>query len=318
VILITGGCGYIGSHVNKQLNLAGWDTLVLDNLSTGHEDVARWGHFVPVDLCDAEEVLAVFEKWPIEAVIHFAAFSQVGESVRDPQKYYRNNIGGSLNLACAMQASGVKKIVFSSSGAVYGMPLESPIPETHPTKPINPYGYTKLFFEHLLASYHAAYGMDYIALRYFNAAGADADGELGEWHDPETHLIPRLLMSARMDQAVHIYGDAHRTPDGTCVRDYIHVDDLAYAHVLALERVLNSSCATVYNLSTGLGHSVRDVIKEVEEATQRQLSLVYSERRPGDPPVLVGDSAKARKELGWRTRYVLRDMIDTAWRVINM
>lgn len=317
MILITGGCGYIGSHVNKQLHLAGFDTVVLDNLSTGHRDAALWGHFVNADLCDREAVTAVFREWPIEAVMHFGAFSLVEESVCDPQKYYRNNIGGSLYLIYAMEAFGVDKIVFSSSGAVYGVPLETPIPETHGTAPVNPYGRTKVFFEQLLADYHQAYGLNYVALRYFNAAGADVGGELRERHEPETHLIPRLLRAAQTDQAITIYGEDYPTPDGTCVRDYIHVDDLAHAHVLALRRVLGDSCAEFYNLSNGHGYSVREVISAVEEVTGRRLQVVVAGRRGGDPPVLVGNPTKAEQELGWYSRYSLYDMIKTAWQSIQ-
>ncbi|MCL1853784.1 MAG: UDP-glucose 4-epimerase GalE [Peptococcaceae bacterium] len=313
MILITGGCGYIGSHINKQLHSAGFDTVVLDNLSTGHADAARWGRFVRGDLCDADMVAAVLKEWPIEAVLHFAAFSLVEESVRDPQKYYRNNIGGTLNLLEAMLAAGVYKMVFSSSGAVYGLPSETPIPETHATAPLNPYGYTKNIIERVLRDYQQAYGMNSVALRYFNAAGADNDGELCERHDPETHLIPSLLKGLKAGRAVTIYGEDYPTPDGTCVRDYIHVKDLAHAHVLALQKLLAGPCADAYNLSTGHGCSVRDVVGTVEEVTGQRLEVVAAERRAGDPPVLVGDPAKAKRELGWQTRYSLLEMIGDQW-----
>jgi len=315
-ILVTGGAGYIGSHVNKSLFLKGYETLVVDNLIYGHREFVKWGEFVCADLANIDQLRLVFNTYPIDAVIHFAAFAYVGESVLDPQKYYRNNVANTLNLLSVMLEFGVRLIVFSSTCATYGLPEEIPITEDHPQLPINPYGRSKLMIENILNDYAGAYGFSYAALRYFNAAGADPEAEIGEWHEPETHLIP-LVLDAASDrrEKIQIYGTDYDTPDGTCIRDYIHVTDLAEAHILSLDYLLGGGQSAVFNLGNGNGFSVKEVIKSAERLTGKVIRVDESTRRAGDPPVLVGSSQRIKDFLGWRPAYADLDLIiDTAWR----
>jgi UDP-arabinose 4-epimerase len=301
-ILVTGGAGYIGSHACKALAAEGFTPIAFDNLVLGHRDAVRWGPLVEADIRDEASAAQAIRTYAVEAVIHFAAFAYVGESVGAPAKYYRNNVGGTLSLLDACRNEGVDKLVFSSSCATYGVPDVLPITEAAPQRPINPYGRTKLVVEQVLADYAHAYGSRYIALRYFNAAGADPDGEIGERHDPETHLIPLALMAAagRTD-ALEVFGDDYDTPDGTCIRDYIHVADLARAHVLALRRLLNGGDSLALNLGSGTGNSIREVIGSVERVTGRKVPHVIRPRRLGDPPVLYADPHLARQRLGFET-----------------
>lgn len=315
MILVTGGAGYIGSHINKELNKQGYETVVIDNLSYGHEDFVKWGVLERVDLSNSREIRKVFQNYPIDAVMHFAAFTYVGESVEDPQKYYLNNLRNTLNLLKVMLEFEVEKIVFSSTCATYGDPLEIPITEDHPQNPISPYGRGKFMVEQVLRDYSQAYGLKYASLRYFNAAGADPDGELGESHQPETHLIPLILDAALgRREDIKIFGTDYPTPDGTCIRDYIHVTDLADAHIKALEYLENSGKSEVFNLGNGNGFSVREVIEEARKVTGRKITAVQTDRRPGDPPILVGSSKKAREILKWEPKFDdLSQIISTAW-----
>lgn len=315
MILVTGGAGYIGSHINKELNKQGYETVVIDNLSYGHEDFVKWGALERVDLSNSREIKKVFQNYPIDAVMHFAAFTYVGESVEDPQKYYLNNLRNTLNLLKVMLEFEVEKIVFSSTCATYGDPLEIPITEDHPQNPISPYGRGKFMVEQVLRDYSQAYGLKYASLRYFNAAGADPDGELGESHQPETHLIPLILDAALgRREDIKIFGTDYPTPDGTCIRDYIHVTDLADAHIKALEYLENSVKSEVFNLGNGNGFSVREVIEEARKVTGRKITAVETDRRPGDPPILVGSSKKAREILKWEPKFDdLSQIISTAW-----
>lgn len=315
MILIVGGAGYIGSHVNKQLNLQGYETVVFDNLSYGHRDFVKWGTFEQGDLGNVHDIRKVFKKYTIDAVMHFAAFTYVGESVEDPQKYYLNNLRNTLNLLEVMLAENVKTMVFSSTCATYGEPQEIPITEDHPQNPVNPYGRGKLMVEEILQDYSRAYDLRYASLRYFNAAGADPDGEIGELHQPETHLIPLILdaASGKRDN-IQIFGTDYPTPDGTCIRDYIHVLDLADAHIKALKYLKKDGKSDVFNLGNGQGFSVREVIQTAQEVTEKKINAVETERRPGDPPILVGSSEKAQKILGWQPRYAdLSLILQTAW-----
>lgn len=316
MILIVGGAGYIGSHVNKELNKRGYETVIFDNLSYGHEDFVKWGNFERVDLEDVERLRELFCKYPIDVVMHFAAFTYVGESVEDPQKYYMNNLKNTLNLLQVMLEFDVKYFVFSSTCATYGNPLKIPITEDHPQNPINPYGKAKLMVEKVLEDYSRAYGLKYVALRYFNAAGADADGEIGELHDPETHLIPLILDAASgKREDIKIFGTDYDTPDGTCIRDYVHVTDLADAHIKALEYLKNGGKSDFFNLGNGNGFSVREVIETARKITGKNIKAVEDVRRPGDPPVLVGSSKKAREILKWEPKYdELSKIVETAWK----
>ncbi len=315
MILITGGAGYIGSHVNKKLYKKGYETVVLDNLIYGHREFVKWGEFILGDLEDTNLLRLVFKKYPIKAVMHFSAFAYVGESVKDPQKYYLNNVKNTLNLLQVMLENNVKYFIFSSTCATYGVPEKIPIPENHPQNPINPYGKSKLMVEKILEDYSKVYGLKYVSLRYFNAAGADPDCEIGEWHEPETHLIPLVLdVAIGKNEAIKIFGADYPTPDGTCIRDYIHVTDLANAHILALEYLFKEGKSDVFNLGNGNGFSVKQVIQTVEDITKRKINFIEWERRPGDPPVLVGSSEKARRVLRWEPRYYeLSVVIGTAW-----
>ena len=315
MILIVGGAGYIGSHLNKEINKKGIETVIFDNLSYGHRDFVKWGAFENGNLGNIDDIRAVFKKYPIEAVMHFAAFTYVGESVEDPQKYYTNNVKNTLNLLQVMLEENVKYFVFSSTCATYGNPVEIPITESHPQNPINPYGKGKLMVETILKDYSDAYGLKYASLRYFNAAGADPDGEVGELHDPETHLIPLILdVAAGRREDIKIFGTDYDTPDGTCIRDYIHVTDLAEAHILALEYLQNGGESDFFNLGNGNGFSVKEVIETAEKITGKDIKAVEAERRAGDPPILVGSSTKAKETLNWNPKYdELSKIIETAW-----
>jgi len=319
MILIVGGAGYIGSHANKELTKRGYKTLILDNLVYGHESSVKWGTFVQGDLGDKETLRKVFKAYEIEAVMHFAAFAYVGESVTDPAKYYQNNVVNTINLLDVMLESGVKKFIFSSTCATYGDPIEIPITETHPQAPINPYGQSKLMVEKILADYSHAYDLKYVALRYFNAAGADAEGEIGEDHDPETHLIPLVLdVALGKREQINVFGSDYETKDGTAVRDYIHVTDLADAHILALEYLKKGEPSTVFNLGNGLGYSVQEVIDVAKKVTGEEIKTVYAPRREGDPAILIGGAEKAIKVLGWKPRFAkLEQIIETAWKWHN-
>jgi UDP-glucose 4-epimerase len=316
MILIAGGAGYIGSHANKILNKKGFETIVYDNLSRGHRELAKWGHFIQGDLADKDQLRLCFKTYPITAVMHYCAFCYVGESVDHPAEYYRNNVANTLNLLDVMVEFGVKYFIFSSTCSTYGNPLQIPITEDHPQQPINPYGKSKLMVEQILKDYDAAYGIRHVCLRYFNAAGADPAGEIGEWHEPEPHLIPLLLqVAAGQREHIQIYGVDYETPDGTCIRDYIHINDLATAHLLALEYLQSGAPSDAFNLGNGNGFSVREVIQSVERVTGKSIKVVETERRFGDPPILVGSSVKAGQMLNWQPQYTsLDEIIKTAWR----
>ena len=314
-ILILGGAGYIGSHVNYFLNQQGYETVVFDSLVYGHEEFVKWGTFIKGDLADIEEIREVFSRYKIKAVMHFAAFAYVGESVQDPEKYYFNNVVNTLNLLKVMKEFEVKSLVFSSTCATYGSPVYESIDEGHPQKPINPYGESKLMVEKILRDYHSAYGINYVALRYFNAAGALDTGEIGEWHDPETHLIPLVLKATAGDFELKVFGSDYDTHDGTCIRDYIHVMDLVDAHVKAMNYILSTNQSDVFNLANGQGFSVMEIIKAAEEVTGRKVKYVFADRREGDPAKLVGDSSKANKILKWQPQYDdIKEIISTAWK----
>ncbi len=313
-ILVTGGAGYIGSHACKALARAGYLPVVFDNLSLGHRDAVRWGPFVEGDLADRWCLRAALAEHRVVAVMHFAAYAEVGQSVADPALYYRNNLIGTLSLLDAMREIGVGEIVFSSTCAIYGTPETVPIGEGAPQRPVNPYGETKLAIERALRWYGAAYGIRSASLRYFNAAGADLEGELGEAHEPETHLIP-LVLQAALGQRSHIdvYGTDYPTPDGTAIRDYVHVDDLAIAHLQALEHLRAEGASIAVNLGTGCGRSVLEVIAAVERVSGCRVPMRATARRPGDPPALVADPTLAAELLGWRPKYSdLETIIRTA------
>jgi UDP-glucose 4-epimerase len=313
-VLVTGGAGYIGSHALRWLLEHGHEAWAYDNLSRGHAWAVPADRLIVGDLADARLLQQVLAERCIDAVMHFAALALVGESVRDPEPYYQGNIALTLNLLRAMRATGVQRLVFSSTCATYGQPQLTPIPEDHPQQPINPYGRTKLAIEWALADYAAAYRLAYATLRYFNAAGASPRGDLGEAHDPETHLIPLVLLTALGQKpVVEIFGTDYDTPDGTCIRDYLHVDDLAEAHALALER-LEPGKGLCLNLGTGRGYSVREVIAVAERVTGCAIPVRVGPRRPGDPAVLVAATQRARQVLGWQPRYTsLEEIIRTAW-----
>jgi len=301
--LVTGGAGYIGSHACKVLARAGYRPVVFDNLSRGHREVVRWGPLVEGDLADRARLAAALEQNQVSAVMHFAAYAYVGESVADPGMYYRNNLGGTLSLIEAMRESGVDRIVFSSTCATYGTPDSVPIQETAQQLPVNPYGETKLAIERALHWYGQAYGLRSVSLRYFNAAGADPDSETGELHEPETHLVPLVLQTALGQRPqIDIYGTDYPTADGTAIRDYIHVQDLADAHLRALEHLGAGGASAALNLGTGHGHSVREVVRVAEAISGRRIPCRETARRPGDPPVLVADPRLAVEVLGWRPR----------------
>ena len=313
-ILVVGGAGYIGSHTVKHLLDNDYRVIVADNLSTGHrEAVDRRASFALADLLLPETLVKLFAQYKIDAVIHFAAFAAVGESVQDPQKYYLNNVVGTLNLLQAMLGAGVKDIVFSSTCATYGNPQCTPMDEKHPQNPINPYGRTKLMIEQIFADYAQAYGLRYMALRYFNAAGCAQDGRFGESHQPETHLIPLVLQAIKGERPVlNVFGTDYDTPDGTCIRDYIHVEDLALAHRLAVEKL--PQYTGHINLGTGTGPSVKEIIKAAEEVSGKACPVEYVARRAGDPARLVAANQRAKEVLGWQPAYTdIKEIIKTAW-----
>lgn len=314
-ILVVGGAGYIGSHMVKRLGLAGCHVLTLDNLSGGHRDAVLHGEFIEGDIADRGLLDRIFSSRRIDAVMHFASFIQVGESMRDPARYYQNNVANSLNLLDAMRTHEVSRMIFSSTAAIFGEPGYVPIDEKHPKLPINPYGRTKLMLEQVLADYDRAYGLKSICLRYFNAAGADPDGQLGERHEPETHLIPLVLQAASgRRESVSVFGRDYDTPDGTCVRDYIHIADLCEAHWLALQSLLNGGASQSFNLGNGNGFSVQEVIDVAARVTGRPIPVVYGPRREGDPARLVADAARAKNMLGWVPKYdSLETIISHAW-----
>lgn len=316
VVLVTGGAGYIGSHTAKALKAAGYTPLTVDNLSRGYEWAVKWGPIEKADLQDRAALAAIFEKHRPAAVVHFAAYAYVGESVGDPYLYYRNNVNGTLSLLEAMRAADCDKIVFSSTCATYGLPDTLPITEETPQTPVNPYGASKLMIERVLSDADTAYGLKSVALRYFNAAGSDPDGEIGEAHDPETHLIPLALQAAAgTGPGLKVFGDDYDTPDGSCIRDYVHVSDLADAHVKALEWLAAGRESRRFNLGNGRGFSVFEVIRAVEAVTGRKVPHEIAPRRPGDPTVLIANARRAIDELGWAPRYTaLETQIEHAWR----
>ena len=315
-VLVVGGAGYIGSHMAKMLALSGHDVLILDNISTGFRDAVRYGHLIEGDLADQSLLNWVFTKNDIDAVLHFAALSQVGESMREPSRYYRNNASNTQNLLDVMLQHGVKHFIFSSTAAIFGEPKARLLDEQHQQRPINPYGRSKRMVEEMLLDYEAAYGLRSVSLRYFNAAGADPDGELGERHDPESHLIPLVLQTALgYRDRIAIYGNDYPTHDGTCIRDYIHVWDLCSAHLLALNYLLAGGQSDVFNLGNGIGFSVREVIDSALRVTGRNIPIIVQDRRPGDPAILVADGQKARRELGWEPLFTeLDEIIAHAWK----
>jgi UDP-glucose 4-epimerase len=316
MILVTGGAGYIGSHVVKELINRGYEVVVLDNLIEGHKEAVQVkAKFIKGDIRNERDIDSVFSQFPLSAVIHFAAHCYVGESVKNPAAYYENNVQGTLNLLKAMNKHQVRNIVFSSSCAVYGK-TNSLIDENIETKPINPYGWSKLMCEQMIRDFHYAYKLNYVILRYFNVAGADIYGELGEDHDPETHLIPCILehLAGKKDK-IQVYGNDYGTKDGTCIRDYIHVTDLANAHVRALQNMLiNNSTQKIYNVGNEKGYSVKEIIQVCENVTNKKAKVEYVKRREGDPPILIASSLKIRNELNWKAKYELEQMIETAWR----
>jgi UDP-arabinose 4-epimerase len=314
-VLVTGGAGYIGSHTAKHLANAGIRPIVIDNLKRGHKESVQWGPLIEADVGDPGALGKVFEEYSIEAVLHFAAFAYVGESMQAPELYFRNNVVNTLNLLDAMRTRNVRTIVFSSTCATYGDPRQIPIPEDHIQAPVNPYGESKRMVEQLLHWYGNAHGLRWVALRYFNAAGADPEGQLGENHEPETHLIPLAVsVAAGFIDTLEIFGTDYATPDGTAIRDYLHVTDLAEAHLAALRYLDSAGPSSAFNLGTGRGYSVREVIAMVERVSGRSVSVKEVSRRLGDPPCLVADATRAGKVLQWGPRYsALRDIVQTAW-----
>ena len=313
MILIMGGAGYIGSHTTKHLLDNNYECIVGDNLIYGHiEAVDKRAKFVKADLADKESLRLIFKENKIDAVVHFAAYAYVGESVKEPQKYYQNNVIGTLNLLEVMKEFNVKNIVFSSTCATYGEPHYVPIDENHPQTPINPYGRSKLIIEQIFEDYKKAYGLNYIALRYFNAAGASSDCSIGESHNPETHIIPLVLQAIKNNTCVKVFGTDYDTKDGTCIRDYIHVEDLALAHRLALENL--SKFSGYINLGTGLGTSVKEIIDAAEAVSGKKCKVECVERRAGDPAKLFANNTKAKEILNWNPQYIdIKDIIKTAW-----
>ncbi|TDX59247.1 UDP-glucose 4-epimerase GalE [Orenia marismortui] len=313
-ILVVGGAGYIGSHQVKLLDQRGYDVVVYDNLSTGYRDLITVDNFEEGDLADKNRLGEVFSKYQIDAVMHFAAFSQVGESVKDPAKYYRNNVTNVINLLDIMLEYSVKNFIFSSTAAVYGEPEEIPIKESQAKAPINPYGRSKLMVEEILKDYDRAYGLKYTCFRYFNASGADDSGRIGEKHDPETHLIPLILQTLLGERdEIYIFGTDYDTKDGSCIRDFVHVNDLADAHIKGLERLFEGGSSEVFNLGSGAGYSVKEIIDEAKEITGVDFKVVEGERRDGDPAILIADSSKVKQVLKWEPKYTLNDIIRTAW-----
>lgn len=314
-ILVTGGAGYIGSHCVQKLIEAGHKVVILDNLSTGFEQLVLSDTFIQGDINDKALVTEALKTHQIDAVMHFAAHAYVGESVSNPQKYYDNNVTGTLNLLSAMREAGVNTIIFSSSCATFGHPEEIPIHENLPTNPINPYGFTKRVIDEVLKDFNHAYGLQYVSLKYFNAAGADPSGRLGECHEPETHLIPLVLQTAsgKRDN-ITIFGTDYDTPDGTCIRDYIHIHDIADAHLLSLEYLNNGGESGIFNLGTETGYSVREIIEACEKVTGKKINIIEGDRREGDPAYLVASAKKIKSAMNWQPRYTnLEEIIETAW-----
>ena len=315
-ILVTGGCGYIGSHFVKYLqNNSDHKIIVFDNLSRGHiESIDSRVKFEQIDLLNYDELKLALNKYQIDSVVHFAAFAYVGESVQDPGLYYSKNVTGSINLIKAVSNAKITKFIFSSTCSLYGNPINVPISESESTKPINPYAQTKLMIEKVLADFDSSHNLKYVALRYFNAAGADFEGEIGESHNPEPHLIPIVLQTALgKRENIKIFGDDYETPDGTCIRDYIHVYDLADAHLKALEYLEKGNKSDFFNLGTGDGNSVKELIDKAREITGKNIKAITAERRSGDPAILVADNKKAKELLGWNPKYKLDDIINSAW-----
>ena len=317
-VLVVGGAGYIGSQVNKKLNQSGFQTIVIDNLSRGNENVIMDGKLIVGNLFDAALLDEIFNTYHIEAVMHFAAFKDVGESVREPLKYYQNNVAATLGLLETMLRHNVKVFVFSSSAAIFGTQQCNFVTEDHPYHPLNPYGRTKLMVETLLKDFDYAYGLKYCSLRYFNAAGGDPEGIIPLDPSKESNLIPVILRSLKEPQGfIKIFGIDHPTPDGTCVRDYIHIEDLARAHVSGIEKLINGGKSECYNLGTGKGYSVLEVIRAVEKVTCKKVNAIHADRREGDPAILVASYEKAKKELGWEPVYSLEEMIQHAWNAMR-
>ncbi len=314
-ILVVGGAGYIGSHMVKKLAKAGNDVITLDNLSYGYRDAVKYGEFVEGDLGDDSVLDSLFKTGDIDAVMHFAGFIQVGESMSKPSMYYHNNVTNTLVLLDAMLRHEVKNFIFSSTAAIFGEPEYTPIDEKHIKQPINPYGHSKLMIEQVLDDYDAAYGLRATCLRYFNAAGADPDGELGERHVPETHLIPLILQAASgRREDIKVFGDDYATDDGTCVRDYIHINDLCDAHLLALQKMMKDDQSARYNLGNGKGFSVKQVIDVAKEVSNNDFKVTIEPRRAGDPAVLVADATLAKQALNWQPEFAeLKDIVQTAW-----
>lgn len=318
MILVTGGAGYIGSHVCKSLKKAGFTPVVYDNFSTGHLAAVKWGPFVKGDIRDSETLRQAIRTYQPKAVLHFAADALVIESMQNPSKYYRNNVTGTLTLLETMCEEGVKNLVFSSTCAIYGCPKNVPIDEKTPAFPINPYGRTKWMAEQMMADFDQAYGLKTIKLRYFNAAGADAQTEIGEKHDPETHLVPIVIQSALGTRPeTVIYGNTFPTKDGSAIRDYIHVEDLAQAHLLALQYVLQEQKSDVFNLGSSIGTSVLEIIQAVQSHSQKPVPIRIAPARPGEPAILMANPTKANKLLGWEPKHTLPSIIDTAWKWHN-
>lgn len=314
-ILVMGGAGYIGSHTVKKLKNCGYETVVVDNLVYGHREAVLSDYFYEVDMENKDKLSNVFKEHKIDAVIHFAAYAYVGESVTNPAKYYRNNVSNTINLLDVMRENGVGKIVFSSTCATYGNPEYTPLDENHPQNPVNPYGQSKLMVEKIFSDYARAYGLKYAALRYFNAAGCSTDGSLGESHTPETHLIPLVLKAVTGERpGITIFGTDYDTPDGTCIRDYIHVEDLADAHILALEKLSDEYPELKLNLGTGVGTSVKEIVESAKRVTGKDVPVILGERREGDPAVLYASNDKAKKILNWEPKYMdIDEIVKTAW-----
>lgn len=320
-ILVTGGAGFIGSHINKMLYQAGYQTVILDNLSRSNKETIQSGTFVQGDLSNSAFLHSIFSQYPIDAVMHFAAFIDVGESVRDPAKYYLNNVANTLNLLTAMLHHDVKTLIFSSTAAIFGLPdPDDPrLTEDHPCHPINPYGESKLMVEKMLRDFDNAYGLRYCALRYFNAAGGDPEGKIKNYQTKVSNLIPLILRTLKYSGShLTIYGTDYPTPDGTCIRDYIHIEDLGTAHIMAMEKILKGSHSCSYNLGNGKGFSVREVIAAVEKVLQCKVPYIEGPRRPGDPPILLADASKAYFELQWQPHHSLEEMIQHAWNALSL
>ena len=317
-ILVTGGAGYIGSNTTLQLLDAGYDVVVVDNLSRGNREAVSPERLRAVDLLDTDGLVSVMNEKPCAAVIHFAAFISVGESMKIPELYFRNNTAGSLSLFTAMIQAGIRNLVFSSTAAVYGMPARVPVPESEPYAPVNAYGESKVMVEQMLDWFDRIHNLRSVCLRYFNASGADPEGRAGEDHEPETHLIPLILRAAKTGKPVTLFGTDYATPDGTCIRDYIHVTDLARAHIAALQSLLNGGESKKYNVGTGHGYSVQEVLHAVEDVTGRKVPFEFGPRREGDPALLVADSTRLQQELGWKpVDSDLKRIVETAWKWFN-